>query len=109
MSPGSAPVVINVGASTKDDTVARLSNTGECVSLYAPGEGPQGQGGRCGLPCHLLNVELALQCSAGDAQPQVMAVVQLYVVMWEEFHLPLCLLLQASSSTALHGQVTDQK
>ncbi|KAF7684061.1 putative subtilisin-like proteinase 1 [Astathelohania contejeani] len=36
-SPGSSRDVMTVGASTREDKVARFSNYGECVDLFAPG------------------------------------------------------------------------
>lgn len=38
MSPASEPTAVTVGASTKSGDVASFSNTGECITLYAPGE-----------------------------------------------------------------------
>ncbi|KAI9595866.1 peptidase S8/S53 domain-containing protein [Syncephalis fuscata] len=36
-SPSSSPSVISVGATDKNDKVASFSNTGKCVTLFAPG------------------------------------------------------------------------
>ena len=38
-SPARAPAAITVGATTRADAVWGLSNQGECVDLFAPGEG----------------------------------------------------------------------
>ncbi|QRN92813.1 S8 family serine peptidase [Archangium violaceum] len=39
MSPGRVPAALTVGASTSSDSVASISNSGDCVDLYAPGTG----------------------------------------------------------------------
>ncbi|WP_257449824.1 Ig-like domain-containing protein [Archangium lipolyticum] len=37
MSPGRVPAALAVGASNSSDSVASISNSGDCVDLYAPG------------------------------------------------------------------------
>jgi subtilisin family serine protease len=37
MSPGRVPAALTVGASNSSDSVSSISNSGDCVDLYAPG------------------------------------------------------------------------